>query len=144
MGILAAISVKLVCLGPAAAEVDQLIATVDRPAVVTAAAVMPEARPADQPTRLVISVMAFRPPRDGAVQAVVRIPRESGSQLEIGRFGIFPNAEFRAAEPSKAQRFGFPLPKELASGPVKLEVELLPLQGDGKNARLAIGSAEIQ
>lgn len=89
-----------------------MIATVDRPAVVTAVAVMPETRPADQPTRVVISVMAFRRPRDGAVQAVVRIQRNgSGSQLEVGRFGIFPNAEFRAAELSKAQRFGFPLPK---------------------------------
>ena len=41
---------------------------------------------------------------------------DTGAEREIGRFGIFPNAEFKAAEPSKAQRFGLALPKELARG----------------------------
>jgi hypothetical protein len=145
MGTLAAVLVAFLCLKRVAAEGNRLITTVDQPAVITAVTAMPEL-PADRPPRVVISVMAFRPPRDGAVQAVVRIQRNgSGSQLEIGRFGLFPNVEFRAAEPSKAQRFGFTLPKEFASGSsVKLEVQLLPLQGDGKDARLEIGGAEIR
>jgi hypothetical protein len=147
MGTLAALSVVLACLGPAVPEGGQLIATVGRPALVTAVAgATPEARPADQTARLIISVMAFRPPQDGTVQAVVEVQRNgSGTELEIGRFGVFPNAEFRAAEPSKAQRFGFPLPKDLAGrGPLKLKIRLLPVGGEGKDAQLEIGGAEIR
>ncbi len=95
--------------------------------------------------RVIISVMAFRPPHDGAVQAVVKVQRDGRTEQEIGRFGIFPNAEFKAADPSKAQRFGLPLPKELASGgPVKLNVYLVPFKGEGSGALLEIGGAEIR
>ena len=142
-----ALAIVLGNLGPAATEGSQLIATVDRPALVTAAAAPgPELGPADQPARVIISVMAFTPPRDGAVQGVVRTQKnEAGTEQEIGRFGMFPNAEFRAADPSQAQRFSFPIPRELARGRVvKLEVRIVPLRGDGKDARLEIGSAEIR
>ena len=134
-------------LGPAFAEGNQLIATVERPAIVTAAAVPgPELGPTDQPARVIISVMAFTPPRDGVVQGVVRVQKnEAGTEQEIGRFGMFPNAEFRAADPSQAQRFSFPLPRELARGSaVKLKVQIMPLRGDGKGSRLELGSAEIR
>ncbi len=146
-GALGALAIVLACLGPASAEGNQLIATVDRPAVVTTAAVPgPELGPADQPARVVISVMAFMPPRDGVVQGVVRVQKnEGGTEQEIGRFGMFPNAEFRAVDSSQAQRFSFPLPKELARGsPVRLKVQVVPLRGDGKDARLEIGGAEIR
>ena len=90
---------------------------------------------------MIISVTAFRPPRDGAVQAVVKVQRDGGrTEQEIGRFGMFPNAEFKAADPSKAQRFGLPLPKGLAGGEaVKLNVYLVPFKGDGGGAMLKIG-----
>jgi hypothetical protein len=101
---------------------------------------------ASQPSRVIISVTAFRPPHDGAVQAVVKVQRDGGrTEQEIGRFGIFPNAEFKAADPSKAQHFGLPLPKELASGgAVKLNVYLVPFKGEGSGALLEIGGAEIR
>jgi hypothetical protein len=143
MGTLAAMSIVLASLGPVASEENRLIATIDRPAVFMAP-VISDARPADQPARLVLSVVAYKPPRDGTVQAAVKVQKNDG-ESEIGRFGIFPDTEFRAAEPSRAQRFGFPLPKELANdGAVKLEVHLLPVRGDGKDARLEIGRAEIR
>jgi hypothetical protein len=137
----------LASVGPASAEDNQLIAKVDRPAVVTAAAAPGlDAGLADQPARVVVSVMAYKPPRDGVVQGVVKVQRsEGGTEQEIGRFGIFPDAEFQAADPAQAQRFSFPLPRELArGGPVKLKVQVVPLRGDGQDAQLEIGSAEIR
>jgi hypothetical protein len=88
----------------------------------------------------------FRPPHDGAVQAIVKLQREGGqTEQEIGRFGMFPNTEFKAADPSKAQRFGLPLPNELAgSKALKLHVYLVPFKGDGNGAVLELGGAEIR
>jgi DNA-directed RNA polymerase subunit E'/Rpb7 len=139
----ATLGVLAAWLDPVAAEDNQLIATVEQPAVVTAPAVAPGLGLADQ--RVVISVMVFVPPRDGAVQGVVTVQITEGGTQEIGTFGIFPNAEFRAADPRQARRFSFPLPKELArGGPVRLEVQIAPIRGDGKGARLELGGAEIR
>jgi hypothetical protein len=132
--------------GSGAAQ-DPPVATVAGPAVVTATgAPVADQGLASQSPRLIISVTAFRPPREGAVQAVVKVQKDGDrTEQEIGRFGIFPNAEFKAADPSKAQRFGLPLPKELASGgAVKLNVYLVPFKGDGSGALLEIGGAEIR
>jgi hypothetical protein len=139
-----ALAIVLVCLG-AVAEDNQLIATVERPAIVTAAvAPSPGASLADR--QVVVSVVAYKPSRDGAVQGVVKVQKnEGGTEQEIGRFGIFPNAEFRAADPSQARRYSFPLPTEVARGsPIKLKVEVVPVRGEGKDAQLEIGSAEIK
>ncbi|MGH6843609.1 MAG: hypothetical protein ACRECU_02570 [Methylocella sp.] len=130
-----------------AAQDGPLVATVASPAVVTSTvAPVADQGVTSQASRVIISVTAFRPPHDGAVQAVVKVQRDDGkTEQEIGRFGMFPNAEFKAAAPSKAQRFGLPLPKELASGgPIKLHVYLVPFKGDGSGARLEIGGAEIR
>ena len=62
------------------------------------------------------------------------------------------NCEFCAtggtleAETSGARAFSFPLAKELAAGPVKLKVEVVPdkERGTGEGAQLEIGHAEIQ
>jgi hypothetical protein len=125
-----------------AAEGDQMLATVGMPAVVTAMLVAPER--AGEPRRVIVSVTAFRPPQDGHVMAVVKA-ESNGTEQEIGRFGIFPEAEFSAAESSKTQRFGLRLPKELASaGPVKLNIYLVPSIGEGAGARLEVGGAEIR
>jgi hypothetical protein len=144
-GVLGALAIMLACIAVVSAEGNQLIATVERPAVVTAAAAPgPEDSLRDQ--RVVVSVTAFTPSRDGTVQGVVKVQKsEGGAEQEIGRFGMFPNAEFRAADPSQAQRFSFPLPKELArGGPVKVTVQVMPLRGEGKDARLEVGGAEIK
>jgi hypothetical protein len=143
-----AFALVLTPLAAIAAEGDQVHATVDRPAVVTAT-------PAPKPTlgrpaagegaRVVVSVTAFQPPQDGGpVQVVVKAQRD-GTEREIGRFGILPNTAFRAGERSKAKSFGLALPKELASGaPVKLNVYLVPTRGEGTGARLEVGGAEIR
>jgi hypothetical protein len=141
-----AFGIFLVYVGLAVAGGDQVVVTVDKPGGVTAtAAPAPERRAADQSPRVIISVTGFQPPQDGAVQAVVKAQREdTGVEQEIGRFGIFPHAAFKV-EPSKAQRFALPLPKELASGaPVQLKVYLVPFQGEGKGAWLEVGGAEIR
>ncbi|MGH6862864.1 MAG: hypothetical protein ACRECN_01100 [Methylocella sp.] len=146
MGAACVCLVALMVQSSVAAQDSPLVATVANPAVVTAAAApVADQGVASQPSRVIISVTAFRPPRDGAVQAVVKVQRDGGTEQEIGRFGIFPNAEFKAAGPSKAQRFGLPLPKELTSGgAVKLHVYLVPFKGEGSGARLEIGGAEIR
>jgi hypothetical protein len=143
-GPLGALAISFACIALASAEGSQLIATVERPAVVTAAVPGLGGSPDDQ--RVVVSVMAYTPPRDGTVQGVVKAQRsDGGPEHELGRFGLFPNAEFRAADPSQAQRFSFPLPKDLASGgPVQLKVQLVPSKGEGKDARLEVGGAEIR
>jgi len=127
------------------AQGDQLLATVDKPVVVTVTP-PPVTERVDQPARVVIIVTGFQPPRGGTVEAVVKVQREgTETEQEIGRFGIFPNAQFKVADPAKGQRFGFSLPKELAGGrPVKLKVELVPSRGEGKGASLELGGAEIR
>jgi len=136
--------VLLAAIGVVAAESDQLLATVDRPAIIT---VRPRSeRSPDQPLRVVVIVMGFQPPQDGAVQVVVKAQREgSVTEREIGSFGIFPNTPFKVTDPAKGQRFGLPLPKELAGGgPVMLKVQLVPLRGEGKGATLQLGGAETR
>ena len=142
-----ALMVALVFQSSVAAQDGPPVATIASPAVVTAmGAPVADQGVASQSPRVIISVTAFRPPGDSAVQAVVKVQRDGGrTEQEIGRFGIFPNAEFKAADPSKVQRFGLPLPNELASGgAVKLHVYLVPFKGDGSGALLQIGGAEIR
>jgi hypothetical protein len=145
MGAACAGMVALMSQSSVAAQDSPGVATVAGPAAVTAtAAPGADQGVASHSPRVIIRVTAFRPPHDGAVQAVVKAQTD-GDEQEIGRFGIFPNAEFKAADPSKAQRFGLPLPKELASGgAVKLNVYLVPFKGDGSGALLEIGGAEIR
>ena len=140
-----ALAISFVCTAFACAEGSQLIATVERPALVTAAATSPgsESRPGGQ--RVVVSVLGYKPPRDGTVQGVVTVQKKQGQEQEIGRFGLFPNAEFRASDPAQAQQFSFPLPRDLTRGsPVQIKIEVVPTRGDGKDARLEIGGAEIK
>jgi hypothetical protein len=121
------------------------VATLANPAVVTATATSDQGIVSQSP-RVIVSVTGFRPPHDGGVQAIVKVQKEDGqTEQEIGRFGIFPNAEFKAVDPSKARRFGLPLPKALAgSKTLKLHVYLVPFNGDGEGAVLELGGAEIR
>jgi hypothetical protein len=130
----------------ASAEDNQAVATVSKPATVTARPVTAAERSEpNHAARVIVSVTGFQPPQDGSVEVVVKAQGDRiGTEQEIGRFSIFPQAEFKAVEPSKAQRFGLQLPQGLASGTlVKLNVYLVPLGGDGKGSRLELGGAEI-
>ena len=126
-----------------AAEGDQLLATLDRPATVTATP--GPKHETGQPARIVIIVTGFQPPQSGAVQAVVKAQREGETELEIGRFSIFPNTQFNVAGTAGGERFGFSLPKgQDGGGPLKVTVQLVPLRGEGKGATLQLGGAEIR
>jgi hypothetical protein len=142
-GIAGVLAAMLGCMG-AAAE-GQLIATVERPATVTVTVAQgPDSIEAGQ--YVVVDVIAYTPPRDGAIQGVVTVQKHTDStEQEIGRFGIFPNTEFSAADPSKVRRYSFPLPRDvLQDGPVKLTVHVVPLRGEGEGARIEVGGAEIK
>jgi len=143
-GIAAMLVAMLACLS-AATEGNHLIATVEHPATVTVTVARgPDSIEAGQ--YVVVDVTAYTPPRDGAIQGVVTVQKHPDStEQEIGRFGIFPNTEFSAADPSKVRRYSFPLPKEvLRDGPVKVTIHVVPLRGEGKGARLELGGAEIK
>jgi hypothetical protein len=120
-----------------AAEDDQLHATVDHPATITAtrgAAVIN----ADTSPSVVIRVDGYKPAENGGVRAVVKAQKPDGQYQYIGTFGV--TGEF------KPQSHRIALPQELAGGPVKLKVELVPLQprSSGAGAHLEIGGAEVQ
>jgi len=95
---------------------------------------------------VVLDVTAYTPSRNGVVQGVVTVQKNADNkEQEIGRFGIFPNTEFSAADPSKVRRYSFPLPMDvLQDGPVKLTVYVVPLRGEGKGARLELSGVEIK
>lgn len=130
------------------AEGDPLIATVGKPAIVTAASAKPQADAvaADKPPpRVVVHVTGYQPAQEGSVRGVVKVQKADGTEQEIGTFGVFPDRVFKA-ETSRARVFSFPLPKELAADPVKLKIEVVPdkARGTGEGAQLEIGHAEIQ
>ena len=130
-----------------AAEGDQLLATVDRPAILTAtpAAALESTAAGQPPSRVIVHVTAYQPPQKGAIRGVVKVQKPDGSEQEIGTFGVFPDTAFKA-DSSRARRYSFPLPKELATGAVKLKVEVVPdkAQGTGEGAQLEVGRAEIE
>lgn len=130
-----------------AAEGDQLLATVGKPATLTATpAKGPESTTADRPApRVIVHVTGYQPPQKGAIRGVVKVQKPDGSEQEIGTFGVFPDTAFKA-DSSRARRYSFPLPRELATGAVKLKVEVVPdkAQGTGEGAQLEVGGAEIQ
>ena len=129
------------------AKGDPLIATVGKPAIVTAAPAKPQEglTPDTGPPRVVVHVTGYQPAQKGSVRGVVKVQKADGTEQEIGTFGVFPDAAFKA-ETSRARAFSFPLPKELAADPVKLKIEVVPDKepGTGEGAQLEIGHAEIQ
>jgi len=134
-----------------AQEGDQLLATVDTPARITAtrtASAGDAAAPA-RPMRVIVSVTHYRPTEDGSpLEVVVNGRAGDGAEQEIGRFGITPDREFASAEPSTTQRFRFALPRDLAAvaaagKPVTFSVQLVPVHGKGKGAFLRLGALEL-
>lgn len=130
-------------------ESDQLMATVNKPATVTAVRALSSddgTTKLSQHVRVIISVTNYRPTDDGTpVEVVVKGRTGDGEEREVGRFGITPDREFNAAEPSAALRFNLALPRELMTKePVKFSVHLVPTKGQGKGASLRVGDVEIR
>jgi hypothetical protein len=145
LGIALALAAGAIFWELALAQNDRPSATVESPAVVTAKSAPAEGF-ASQSPRVIVSVTGFEPPREGGVEVVVKAQAEgSPEEQEIGRFGVFPESAFKAPDPSKAKRFGLPLPQELAaSKAVTLRVYLVPFRGSGEGALLELGGAEIR
>jgi len=122
-----------------------LIATVGKPAIVTATLAPRPLAGAAAPSRVVVQVTGYQPAQKGSVRGIVKVEKADGTDQEIGSFGVFPDRAF-TAESSRARSYSFPLPKELAAGDVKLKVEIVPdkAQATGEGARLEVGRAEIQ
>lgn len=99
-----------------------------------------------------LNVTAFRPPRHGAVEAVVTLQENTagGREVDVGSFSVFPARKFRASKPE--DELGFRLDamqalSELGIGTtaVKVKVRLAPLH-DGQSAagaRLTLGKVRF-
>ena len=128
---------------PVHSQDNPLRVTIEKPATVTVAA---RTATADQSAqRVVVHVTGFRPSKDGNVQIIVKAQMPDGTEREIGRFGLYSQAEFKT-DLAGAQRYSVPLPRELAGGKrVKLTISLArPTAGTGEGAELDVGRAEIQ
>jgi hypothetical protein len=128
-----------------AADVS-VVATPKRSAVVP---VKPEATGGEaQSGSLIVNVVGFEPPPTGSVQAVVTVKAATtGETHEIGRFGLFPNSQFKAKDVEEAQRFQLtlsPAAALLLKQQGKVSVELVPYGGDGEGARLEIGKIDLR
>lgn len=128
---------------------DPLFATVDKPAVITAtrrasASAAPVGRP-----EVIVGISRYHPSADGSpVEVVVDGRVEGGQDREIGRFGVTPDREFVADDPSDAQRFRFALPPDLAASvgagkALTFIVRLVAVRGSGKGASLRVGEVEL-
>jgi hypothetical protein len=128
-----------------AAEDSQLLATADKPATLTAtpAAALEGTAAARRPSRVIVYVTGYQPPQKGAVNFVVKVQKPDGSDQEIGTFTEFPNQAFKG-ETSRPRKHPFDLPKELATGAVKVKVEVVPLRGSPEGAQLEVGRAETE
>jgi hypothetical protein len=132
-----------------AEEGDQLRATVDQPATITATEAAPGGNAVAASRRVIVSVTQYHPTDDGSpIEVVVKARTAGGVEQDIGRFGITPDHEFTSTAPSTTQRFSFALPREFASvlaagKPVIFSVHLVPVRGEGKGAALRVGTIEF-
>ena len=129
-----------------AAEGDRLLATPERPALVTASrSVEAEAVEPRRALRVIVGVTSYQPARDGApIRIIVKARDKDGAEREIGRFGITPNTPFKAPDPSRARRFGLPLPPGFSTERLKLNIYIEPVSGTGTGAQVEIGGAEVR
>ncbi|WP_439360162.1 hypothetical protein ACNJYC_07950 [Bradyrhizobium sp. DASA03007] len=135
------------CSTSHAQENDPLLATVDKPAVITAT------RRASTATigrsEVIVGISRYHPSADGSpIEVVVDGRVEGGPDREIGRFGVTPDREFVADDPSDAQRFRFALPPDFAARAgagkaLTFIVRLVAVRGSGKGASLRVGDVEL-
>jgi hypothetical protein len=99
-----------------------------------------------------LNVTAFRPPRRGAVEAVVTLQenKAGGREIDVGSFSIFPAKKFKASRPADQRGFRLDAMQALAdlgldSTAVKVLVRLMPLI-DGQSAagaKLTLGKVQF-
>jgi hypothetical protein len=143
---LAAAALFLGALPSAVWAGNAMLATTERPAIVTAKA-------ADQALlgaadigkgHLLIEVAAYTPsPDKKPVEVVVSAKLASGLR-EIGRFSIMPAAAFNAGSHRPTQNFALPLPDDLKGKPsLELSVAIVPVLNGGQGASVTIANAAI-
>lgn len=94
--------------------------------------------------RLVVKVVGYTPPTDGAVELVITVTCR-GTEHELGRIAIYPDQSFTALEVEKAQSFGVPLPDDSPCAELKTaDVRLTPTNGTGQGSRVVIESISLE
>jgi hypothetical protein len=103
-------------------------------------------------TYLDLSVRAFRPPRHGAVAAVVTLEenKDGGREVNVGTFAIFPAKKFQARRPADERGFRLDATQALTDlgadlTAVKVKVRLSPLR-EGQpatGAKLTLGKVQF-
>jgi len=144
--VLAAALAALALVRAQAAEGDQLLATLEKPAVLTAArSGVLESTNRGNPA-VYVQVTGYRaPPGGGSILIDVKAEQPGGVERDVGKFGLSLDRPFTAADKSRAQTFRLPLPRDLAaSEPLRLKVYVVPSRGDAREARVEIGKAEIR
>lgn len=130
-------------VSPVHANEDGMQATVDKPAIIAISGASERAW-VDGGARIVVTINAYEPSKTGPVATVVSV-RCGDDVREIGRFGIFPDKAFSVSGGAKPQRFGFPLPNDLACRkPQTVIIHLEPQTGNGAGSSIAVGSANIE
>jgi hypothetical protein len=132
---------------PAPAPADVTTATATTPA-----AVVIDRQAGATDVLLDLNVTAFRPPRRGAVEAVVTLQenKAGGREANVGSFSIFPAKKFKASGPADQRGFRLDATQALADlgvdmTPVKVKVRLMPLH-DGESAagaKLTLGKVQF-
>ena len=102
--------------------------------------VEPAARCSANP-QLVIAIIGFTPPHEGASSLIVSVRTRDGRTMRLGDIGIFPNQPFSASL-AQARRFGFAIPPRFVSPETNVTVEVAP-DGNGAGARAVVGEARI-
>jgi hypothetical protein len=145
-GVFAGALVALALFSAEAAEGDQVLATPDKPAVVTAGRTATlEGAPGRSPA-IYVHVAAYQPPSGGgSVLIAVKAEQPGKGERDIGKFGLSLNKPFSAADAPRGQTFRLPLPRDLAgSESLRLKVYVVPSRGEAAGARVEIGKAEIR
>jgi hypothetical protein len=99
-----------------------------------------------------LNVRAFKPPKHGAVEAVVTLEenKDGGREVDVGRFSIFPSKKFEATKPEDERGFRLNATEALNdlggdSADVKVKVRLSPLH-EGQSAhgaKLTLGKVQF-
>jgi hypothetical protein len=138
----AALAVQPAVTAPAAAQATNLAAVPDKPAAVP----LPASRAANA-VLLDFYVRAFRPPRRGAVEAIVSLG-PAGNEMEIGRFAVFPSEPFLVENPNEQRAYRFDASAALAAyrgQPLVAQIRLVPTDDriSPEGAQLTLSRVEI-
>jgi hypothetical protein len=147
---LAAIAVAVVALemNRASGQSAGSVATPAKAATVAVAA----PPPAGSGTFLVVGVRAYKPPRSGAVEAVVTASAAEGIEQEVGRFSIFPDEPLAASnDGQERQVHRLDATAALAAlkskgGQLQVKVRLVPINPSiaSDDASLTVGRVTFQ